>query len=160
NLVIPRRYVHLRAPTWRYLAVLSWTGMRGIVSLAAALALPETIASGEPFPYRPLVLFLAFAVILVPLVLQGLTLPALLRGLGVCETGNEDERIEARRFALEAALIRLDELAVRDDLPTEGVAHLRERYRHLLRVLDERDLDVGDMETHRKLQLELIEAER
>ena len=160
QLVIPRRYHLNRSLGWRHLAVLSWAGMRGIVSLAAALALPETIASGEPFPYRGLVLFLAFAVILVTLVLQGLTLPPLLRGLGVCEPGNEDERVEARRFALEAALIRLDELAAREDLPAEGIAHLRERYRHSLRVLDERDVDVGDMETHRRLQLELIEAER
>ncbi|MBV8168094.1 MAG: cation:proton antiporter, partial [Alphaproteobacteria bacterium] len=161
RLVIPRRYHLNRSPLdWRHLAVLSWAGMRGIVSLAAALALPETIASGAPFPYRGLVLFLAFAVILVTLVMQGLTLPLMLRALGVCEAGNEDERIEARRFALEGALIRLDELAARDDLPAEGIAHLRERYRHSLRVLDERDLDVGDMETHRRLQLELIEAER
>jgi CPA1 family monovalent cation:H+ antiporter len=151
---------HERSPSWRNLAVLSWAGMRGIVSLAAALALPELIASGEPFPYRGLVLFLAFAVILVTLVMQGLTLPPLLRGLGVCEAGNEDERIEARRFALEAALMKLDELEGREDLPAEGLAHLRERYRHSLRVLDERDVDVGDLETHRQIQLELIEAER
>jgi CPA1 family monovalent cation:H+ antiporter len=157
NLVTRRRRP---ATPWTHLAVLSWAGMRGIVSLAAALALPDVIATGEPFPFRGLVLFLAFAVILVTLVLQGLTLPPLLRALGVCDAGNEEERIEARRFSLEAGLIRLDELAGRDDLPAEGIAHLRERYRHSLRVLDERDIDVGDIDTHRRLQLELIEAER
>lgn len=160
NLVVPRKRQTSRAPNWRFLVVMSWAGMRGIVSLAAALALPELIANGDPFPHRGMVLFLAFTVILVTLVLQGLTLPPLLNKLGVCEAGNEDERVEARRFATEAGLMRLDELAGREGLPAEGVAHLRDRYQHLLRVLDERDLDVGDLDTHRKLQLELIEAER
>jgi CPA1 family monovalent cation:H+ antiporter len=140
--------------------VLSWAGMRGIVSLAAALALPDMIASGAPFPYRGLVLFLAFTVILGTLVLQGLTLPPLINALGVCGVSNDEEKLEARRFTLEAALMRLDELAGQEDLPSDGLAHLRQRYEHALRVLDERDVDVGDIHTHRRLQLELMEAER
>jgi len=148
------------APPWQSLAVLSWAGMRGIVSLAAALALPVAIASGAPFPQRGLVLFLAFCVILVTLVLQGLTLPALVRGLGVVSSAHDEERLEARRLALEAALMRLDELALRDDLPADGLAHLRQRYEHALRVLDERDLEAGDVETHQRVQRDLIDAER
>jgi Na+/H+ antiporter len=147
-------------PSWQTLTVLSWAGMRGIVSLAAALALPDMIASGAPFPYRGLVLFLAFTVILGTLVLQGLTLPPLINALGVCGVSNDEEKLEARRFTLEAALMRLDELAEQEDLPPDGLVHLRQRYEHALRVLDERDVDVGDIHTHRRLQLELMAAER
>jgi Na+/H+ antiporter len=146
---------------WPQLTVLAWSGMRGIVSLAVALALPNAIASGAPFPERDLVLFLAFSVILGTLVLQGLTLPGLVQALGISGgEGSEEERIEARRFALEAALTRIDELGERGDLPADGLAHLRQRYEHSLRVLDDRDLEVGDPATHRRMQLELIEAER
>jgi CPA1 family monovalent cation:H+ antiporter len=157
--LVPRLRRHDPTP-WQHLAVLSWAGMRGIVSLAAALALPDAIASGAPFPQRGLVLFLAFCVILVTLVLQGLTLPALVRALDVIGPAHDEERLEARRLALEAALLRLDELALRDDLPADGLAHLRLRYQHALRVLDERDLAAGDVETHRRVQRDLIEAER
>ena len=145
---------------WPQLTVLSWSGMRGIVSLAAALALPNAIASGAPFPERHLVLFLAFAVTLGTLVLQGLTLPALVEALGIASASGDEERLEARRFAIEAALTRLDELAERGELPADGLAHLRQRYEYTLRVLDERDLEMGDPETHRRVNLDLIEAER
>ncbi|MBI3513325.1 MAG: Na+/H+ antiporter [Proteobacteria bacterium] len=161
GVVAPRLCARKPLPRWEQLTVLSWAGMRGIVSLAAALALPTAIASGAPFPNRGLVLFLAFSVILATLVLQGLTLPSLVRALGVggADDGGE-EKIEARRFSLEAAIMRIDELAKQDDLPADDLAHLRLRYEHALRVLDERDADAGDIDTHRRLQLELIAAER
>jgi monovalent cation/hydrogen antiporter len=92
--------------------------------------------------------------------MQGLTLPALVRGLGVVSPAHDEERVEAHRLALEAALMRLDELALRDDLPADGLAHLRQRYEHALRVLDERDLEAGDVDTHRRVQRDLIDAER
>jgi CPA1 family monovalent cation:H+ antiporter len=160
RLVAPGSCRRNPLPPASHLVLLSWAGMRGIVSLAAALALPTAIASGAEFPRRGLVLFLAFSVILVTLVLQGLSLPALVRRLGIAAADNLEERIEARRFSLEAALMRIDELARRDDLPADGLAHLKLRYEHALRVLDERDRDVGDSSTHRRMQLELIDAER
>jgi Na+/H+ antiporter len=70
-------------PRWQGVCVVGWTGMRGVVSLAAALALPETLPDGQPFPGRSLIQFLTFAVILTTLVGQGLTLPLVIRGLGV-----------------------------------------------------------------------------
>ena len=101
-------------PPWNWLAVIGWTGMRGAVSLAAALALPLD------FPDRELILFLTFAVIVATLVGQGLTLPTLITRLGVHDDGAaEREDSKARIKAAEAALARLDELvaegAVRED---------------------------------------------
>jgi CPA1 family monovalent cation:H+ antiporter len=97
-------------PSWRNVAVIGWTGMRGMVSLAAALALPLNTDSGLPFPGRSLILFLTFTVILATLVVQGLTLPALIRWLGV-EDDHSVEREErlARLKANQAALKHLEE---------------------------------------------------
>ena len=66
-------------PKWQHVAVVAWTGMRGVVSLAAALALPLTIQDRSSFPGRDLILFLTFIVILATLVVQGLSLPLLIR---------------------------------------------------------------------------------
>jgi CPA1 family monovalent cation:H+ antiporter len=103
-----------RRAGWRFRMIVAWSGMRGAVSLAAALALPAD------FPQRDLVLFLTFAVILTTLVLQGLTLPALIRRLGVRDDGAEAlEELAGRRAATEAALATIDALAgeawTRDD---------------------------------------------
>jgi CPA1 family monovalent cation:H+ antiporter len=90
--------------------VVGWTGMRGVVALAAAISLPVMISNGMPFPQRNMILFLTFCVIFVTLVLQGLTLPAVIRRLGVREQGDAQyEEIEARRIMIEAALRKLGE---------------------------------------------------
>ncbi|MBN9122867.1 MAG: Na+/H+ antiporter [Planctomycetes bacterium] len=78
-------------PPWQSVTVVGWAGMRGVVSLAAALALPLTTADGRPFPGRDLILFLTFCVIFATLVGQGLTLPVLIRGLGVTKPAGEEE---------------------------------------------------------------------
>jgi CPA1 family monovalent cation:H+ antiporter len=92
-------------PPWQWPLLLSWAGMRGAVSLVAALALPNG------FPDRQLIVFLTFAVIVATLVLQGLTLPSLLRVLGIGDDGSaEREEAKARIKAAEAALARLEEL--------------------------------------------------
>src|SRR5204862_920613 len=84
-------------PAWQHVTVVAWTGMRGVVSLAAALALPLTLDNGRPFPGRDLILFLTFVVILVTLVLQGLTLPPLIRWLKIKpDRSEEQEEHEAR----------------------------------------------------------------
>jgi CPA1 family monovalent cation:H+ antiporter len=113
---LPRLPKHVRErdpnPGWRNVVVVAWTGMRGVVSLAAALSVPLTISSGHPFPGRDLILFLTFCVILVTLVVQGLTLPLLLRRLGVTADGSDvREEAKARFRAVDAAISRLDELA-------------------------------------------------
>jgi len=83
--------------------------MRGVIALAAALSLPEHLADGRPFPQRNLIIFLTFSVILVTLVLQGLTLPALIRALGLAGgSGANCEETEARRIMAEAALNQLN----------------------------------------------------
>ena len=83
-------------PTWQQVSVISWAGMRGVVSLAGALALPLTLPNGEPFPGRDLILFITFGVIFCTLVLQGLTLPVLIDELKVREV--VDEQQEERRL--------------------------------------------------------------
>jgi CPA1 family monovalent cation:H+ antiporter len=105
--------------------------MRGVDSLAAALALPLMTAAREPFPQRNLILFLSFAVILATLVLQGLTLPVLIRRLGVVDHGGEEsEENQARFAASQAALERLDELAPDAGVPEFVVDNLRAHYGH------------------------------
>jgi Na+/H+ antiporter len=109
----------LRRAGARERLVVGWSGMRGAVSLAAALALPED------FPMRDLILFLTFAVILATLVLQGLTLPTLIRRLRLTGDGAEEqEELKARMAATKAALDRLDELAGEDWTRDDTVARL------------------------------------
>ena len=129
-------------PPWRSVVVISWAGMRGVVSLAAALALPLTIESGEPFPRRGLIVFLTFSVILATLVVQGLSLPALIRWLGVREDGlTEREEVVARRGAVDAALKRIDDLAREPWAPEDLVGRLRSFYQARSRHLDRPDDD-------------------
>jgi CPA1 family monovalent cation:H+ antiporter len=105
--------------------------MRGAVSLAAALALPLETDAGAPLPDRDLVIFITFMVILVTLVGQGLTLPALIRALGVREDGSEEEaeEVRARLVASQAALDRLDELAIEDWTRDDTIERTRAMYR-------------------------------
>ncbi len=118
---------------WRERLISAWSGMRGAVSLAAALALPAG------FPERNLILFVTFAVILVTLVLQGLTLPLLIRRLGIHDDGAEgEEELVARRRATDAALVRLDELAMQVWTREDTVTRMRNLYDYRRRRLDAR----------------------
>ena len=122
------------SPIWQRPFILSFTGVRGIVSLAAALALPLVTASGEPFPQRDVILLLTFWVILVTLVGQGLLLPAVIGWLGlpkIAETEQIEERkaeLAARRAAIDAVVQALDKLATERSLPETLVDGLRARY--------------------------------
>ena len=99
-------------PALPSLFLIGWTGMRGIVSLAAALALPLTTAAGVPFPFRAEIILITFSVILATLVLQGLSLGPLIRALNLKEDESlEREEMQAREHAATAALVRLDEVA-------------------------------------------------
>ncbi len=109
---IRRRLFHQqeKLPNHKVLFVIGWTGMRGVVALAAAISLPVMLDSGDPFPQRDMMLYLTFCVILVTLVLQGLTLPPLIRWLGLAGlAGRNTEEIEARRAMAEAALAYLQQ---------------------------------------------------
>ncbi len=109
--------------------IVAWTGMRGGVSLAAALALPLTIMDGSPFPGRDLVIFLTFGVILATLVGQGLSLTPLIHLLHLGEDGSrEREHTKAHLAAAHAAQDRLNELGEEDWVPEEELTHLRSVY--------------------------------
>jgi Na+/H+ antiporter len=148
-------------PPWQYPAVISWAGIRGAVSLAAALALPTN------FPERDLIVFLTFAVILVTLVGQGLTLPWLIRLLHVEDDGGaEREDAKARVKAAEAALARLEELEgegwVRDDTAerTRGAYRFRtDRFRARYEGGDDEGVEERSQQ-YQRLRRELLEAER
>jgi CPA1 family monovalent cation:H+ antiporter len=138
RLLIPSVRRSDPAPIWQRPFLVSFFGVRGIVSLAAALALPLSTATGMPFPHRDLIILLTFWVILITLVGQGLALPLVLRWLGlgaIVETEQQEERVAelaARRSAIGAVLKRLDELARERKLPDRLVDGLRSR--HLARL--------------------------
>jgi Na+/H+ antiporter len=98
-------------PPWRHVAIVSWSGMRGVVSLAAALALPISLGNGRALPGRELLIFLTFCVILSTLVFQGISLPFLIRWLGVKERKSDHHGRDARLKIAHAALARLNQLA-------------------------------------------------
>jgi len=139
--VIRTRILHQNEPLppARSIFVVGWTGMRGVISLAAAIALPKTLANGVPFPQRNIIIFLAFTVILVTLVLQGLTLPALIRALGLAAPPSaHPEEKEARRAILEAALAHLEK--ARSKHPGDSAEvydDLAQHYQHRLATLSE-----------------------
>lgn len=119
-------------PGWRNVTIAGWTGMRGVVSLAAALSLPALAG-------RDLMLFVTFSVILVTLVLQGLSLPLLMRKLGVAADGAAvEEELEARTRTIDAALVRLDALEAEDWTRPEGVTYMRHYYGKRRKSLDVR----------------------
>ena len=139
--------------------------MRGIVTLAAALALPVTTGSGAPFPFRAEIILISFTVILATLVLQGLSLPPLIRLLHLEEEqGLEQEERLAREHAATAALDRLDQLTREDWVSTEQVERVRLRYSKRLerfaRSGVEQEDAAGSTETFQRLQHEALTAER
>jgi CPA1 family monovalent cation:H+ antiporter len=151
----------------KYPFVIGWMGMRGAVSLAAALALPLATDAGAPFPGRDLIIFLAFAVILGTLVVQGLTLPKLIDWLGLEEDQAEaKEDTKARILAAEAALARLEELVDEDWVRPETAERLRGLYgfrrtRFLARFDAEDDGEIEQRSADfQRLRRELLEAER
>ncbi len=158
------------SPPWQWAFVLAFTGVRGIVSLAAALAIPLAISTGEPFPDRDLILFLTFAVILVTLVGQGLALPLVIRTLGLAHAGrkerevNRAEEYKARSEAVQAAGERLDQLMAERTLPAEVIDIVRAQHQDRLRHIDDRTAEDGLLgkhsEVHEEVERLLIEAER
>jgi CPA1 family monovalent cation:H+ antiporter len=121
----------LRRVGWRLRVVSAWSGMRGAVSLAAALALPLRTDAGAPLPDRDLILFMTYALVVVTIVVQGLTLPLLIRWLGVQEDSSAEDReeIRARLVAAEAALRCLDEVEAEGWAREDTLERMRGLYR-------------------------------
>jgi Na+/H+ antiporter len=169
---LPRliKRVRLRdpSPPWQWVFVLAFTGVRGAVSLAAALALPFAVPNGEGFPYRDLILFVTFGVILITLVGLGLGLPLVVRWLGISQAGRHEHRAEleseitARREALGEALKSLDDITDDRELSEEVVKLLRARHETRINQLpDSLDPDADDVSAAGiDLTRELIAAER
>jgi CPA1 family monovalent cation:H+ antiporter len=151
-----------RRGTWQARTIVGWAGMRGAVSLAAALALP-----GD-FDQRELLIFLTFAVIFVTLVLQGLTLPPLIRALGVQDDGTDEEReeLKARLYATKAALARLDELAAEEWTRDDTIERMRALYDYRKRRLAARAGKIDDdgfedrSAAYQTIVREVLEAQR
>ncbi|MEA2287146.1 MAG: monovalent cation/hydrogen antiporter [Solirubrobacteraceae bacterium] len=151
----------LRRSDWRARMVIGWSGMRGAVSLAAALALPPDT------PQRDLLVFITFAVILATLVLQGLTLPAVIRALGVHDDGSEGhEELRARLAATQAALARIEELAAEDWTRDDTADRMAGLYRYRIRRLKARAGKIEDdgyedrSEAYQRMVREVLEAQR
>jgi CPA1 family monovalent cation:H+ antiporter len=141
RLVDRRPVQRARRSPWRQRVVSAWCGMRGAVSLAAALAL------AEDFPQRNIVLFLTFSVIFATLVLQGLTLPLLIKAVHIEDDGaDEREELIGRRAAVEAALARLDELGAAEWTRDDTTMRMRQLYEYRARRFAVRagELDDGD----------------
>jgi CPA1 family monovalent cation:H+ antiporter len=118
------------APPWQPPFMIAFTGIRGVVSLAAALALPIVTAQGAPFPHRDMFLFVAFGVIVITLVGQGLTLPRVIRALGLSRGHAEEHTQEvaqeraAREHVIATGAQRLEQLAAERNLPPPVVQHV------------------------------------
>jgi CPA1 family monovalent cation:H+ antiporter len=153
---------HDRREPWQAKVVVGWCGMRGIVSMAAALALPHFTAQGTPFPERHLLIFLTFATIAATLLLQGLTLAPLIRWLKIAkDNGPEEEERQARMQMSHAALAEINRLAVAGNLDDDSIRTLRALYSVRLEHLDpptsgspQRPVDMT------ALQVEAVRAER
>ena len=168
---IRRRVLHQPEPVppARQLVVVGWAGMRGVIALAAALALPQTLPGGRPFPERDLIVFLTFCVILATLVLQGLTLAPLIRWLGLeGAAGPACEEREARRIATESALQHLEQSRPRDrpefgPIYDDLALHYRQRLANLTGEASSQHGEPVNPQQHsrfRDLSRELVQVER
>jgi len=155
------------SPPWQYVFLLAFTGVRGVDSLAVALAIPYAVLSGAPFPHRDLILFVTFGVIVATLIGQGLMLPTLTQWLGLTrESEKEREReirneLKARKAALARVSKRLDKAIKDRELPADMARHLRTRNAAREQVLPD-NLDDGLEATRAiaKVKQELIDTER
>jgi CPA1 family monovalent cation:H+ antiporter len=156
------------APPWSHVAFVSWNGMRGAVTIAAALLVPLRLDDGAPLPGRDLIVFFAFVVVLATLLVQGLSLPAVIRGLRLeaDDTDAEAEEALARVRAAEAALARLDELQGEAWVLDDTAERMRGAYRFRIDRFSARMDPDGDGKIekrsmkYQRLRRELLEAER
>ncbi len=155
------------SPPWQAPFFLAFTGMRGVDSLAVALAIPFTILSGEPFPHRDLILFVTFGVIIFTLVGQGMMLPYVVKWLGLSRLAKKEHKDEikaelrARKAALKQVERRLEKAIKDHDLPADAIAHLRTRHQSREQILPTNLTEGLDhIRQTAKVKAELIDAER
>jgi len=167
RLLFPRIRERDPYPPWQQPAFVCWTGMRGAVTLAAALAIPLTTDAGASFADRDLIVFLAFCVVLATLVVQGGSLPLVIRALGLEDDGLDvKEEAKARIHAADAAIARLEELLEEGTVREETAERLRGLYQFRQNRFRARfdDADDGTIEerslAYQRVRRELLDAER
>lgn len=157
-------------PTWRGVLLVAWAGMRGVVSLAAALAVPLTLSDGQAFPHRNLILFITFVVILVTLVLQGLSLKPLIRILKIPVNEKETEKLEAlalRIHLAESVLAYMDTNYSKEIGKYDAYKRVKDRYERMIEITRKKleDEDVEDdkdsfLPRYRLMLVELVDVRR
>ena len=151
-------------PGWKGPLILGWAGMRGVVSLAAALSIPLLVRAGQPFPHRNLILFITFIVILITLVFQGLTLPWLIRRLKMEDRHTAIPEHQQERIIQETitrASIQFLEEAGQEGLSSEHIANLYDRLQLELRLLSEVGDETGNARlTYQRTYLDLLGRQR
>jgi len=155
------------SPPWQGPFTIGFVGVRGVVSLAAALAIPFALNNGQPFPHRDMILFITFGVIIITLVGQGLMLPFVVRWIGLTRLGKEEQagaiqsELEARASALEQVEKRLEKVIAERELHDDVVQLLRTRNESRRQILP---TNMDDALSHARqsaeLKKELIDIER
>lgn len=153
-----------QVPSKKLVAIVAWSGMRGVVSLAAALALPLFVEGAKPFPNRNLIIFLTFSVIFATLVLQGLTLRPLIRFLGIKPDGSEFEQEQLARLKIASAIIEHIEenysLSVTEDVLNQLKTKYEIRIQRVRKDFEKQHLDEHQINQFHKIQEELLNLER
>jgi monovalent cation/hydrogen antiporter len=156
------------SPGWKSVFIIGWSGMRGVVSLASALAVPFTLTDGTNFPHRNLILFITFVVILFTLVLQGLSLPLLIRLLKIEVQENEEEQKLSIRLRLANAVLDYIETEYAQEVASiDAFSRLKGRYERMIEITGKRlDKEEGReiaptfLPRYRQLLLELVKIQR
>lgn len=158
-----------RKLSWRNEFLIAWSGMRGVVSLASALAIPLTLKEGIPFPHRDLLLFITFVVILFTLVLQGLSLSPIIRWLKISEEENEDkeQEVEIRLRLADAALNHLQTNYVAELETIDAYIRIKDRYQRMSEIANQKLLKEDTekavphfLPKYRRMLLELVNVRR
>jgi len=157
-------------PAWQGVFLVAWSGMRGVVSLASALAVPLTLTNGQKFPHRDLLLFITFVVILFTLVLQGLSLPWLIKKLNINDTGTEKDKEHEMAIRLRLATAALDHMENNypDELTSiDAYSRLKERYERMIEIANKKLLKQENIDEvpkflpkYRQMLLELVTVRR
>jgi Na+/H+ antiporter len=145
RILVPTRRTHQYLPPWKNVAIVSWAGMRGVYSLAAALSVPLLTKDGSPFPERGLIIFVTFCVIFGTLVMQGLSLPPIIRYLNISDDHTlQDEERHARLHANRAALNAISQRTAGGRIPEHLVTRLRTEYEDRIHQLTTQEPDASD----------------
>ncbi|HTD92230.1 MAG TPA: Na+/H+ antiporter [Chitinophagaceae bacterium] len=159
-----------KRPGWKVVFLVAWSGMRGVVSLASALAVPLVLSDGSAFPHRNLILFITFIVILITLVLQGLSLPVIIRWLEIKDDNEENEHEQEQAIRLRLATAALDHMQSQysDEISTiDAYNRLKERYERMIEIANRRLLHEEDesakasfVPKYRQMLIELVATRR